>query len=125
VQPRFRLLWAVVATALALCGYGGYKWSQIDVPDEQELQASIELNLQLDKARMRSNHPEGELDLPPEWEDKHRKAIREELLAQVEHEKDVAQSWMIGGIALLIFGLGRLYAAPLFNRHRAPDEGSR
>lgn len=106
--------WFIVAVGLGFCIYGAYNWVQVEEPTAEELQRSVDINYQADIARMRASSEDGQLNLNNDWEQKHRKAIRDELTGAVQHEKDLARSWFVVGIALLIFSLGRILAAPLF-----------
>lgn len=110
----------LVAVGIVLCGYGGYQWYQVDEPTAEEMRLSVEANYYADLARMQARQPGVELDLTQEWKDKHRQAIREEIEAMVEHERETARSWFLVGIAVLIFSLGRMFAAPLFG-HRGKE----
>lgn len=111
--------WFIVVIALGFCSYGAYTWLGVDEPDAAELERSVEVNYQVDIARMRATATDGQLDLSDEWEQKHRQAIRDELLSSTQHEKGLARSWFVIGLALLIFSLGRILAQPLFgNKNR-------
>lgn len=112
----------LLAVGLGLCTWGGYQWYQVETPTEEELRLSVEANFYADLARMQAQQPGRELDLSEEWKTKHRQAIREEIQAMVEHEKATARSWFLAGLAVLIFSLGRMFAAPLF---RGRDTGDR
>ncbi len=106
--------WIIVVIAVGFCVYGGYNWLQVEQPSEQQLKLDVEANYQVDIARMQAQEADGKLDISPEWEAKHRRAIREEFQASTQHEKGLARSWFVIGLALLVFSVGRILAQPLF-----------
>lgn len=111
-------LWLIVVIALGFCAYGAYTWLQVETPSPKMLAFSVEANTQADIARMKANSPDGKLDIDPAWRDKHKKAVRQEILEMVQHQKDMARSWFVVGIALLVFSLGRIFAQPLFEKYK-------
>lgn len=115
----------LLTVAIGLCGYGGYQWYQVDMPDEESLRLSVEANLEADLARMRAQAEQrgAPLELSQEWKDKHRRAIRQEIETMVEREREKARSWFLAGLALLIFSLGRMFAQPLLRRGRDGGKG--
>jgi len=117
MRNRPNPFWFVVVIAVGFLVYGGSNWLRVEEPTEAELQRNVEANYQVDIARMRASAPDGQMDLSEEWKQKHRQAIRDEFLAATTHEKEVARSWFVVGLALLIFSLGRILAQPLFNKN--------
>jgi hypothetical protein len=108
---RSNPFWLVAVIGFGVLGYGLFQWFSVDELSESELQASVEANYQVDVTRMRARSPDGSVGLGAEWERKHKQAIREELQGQTRQEKDFAQSWIIAGMGILIFSLGRIFAA--------------
>lgn len=115
-QPARNPFWIIVIIALGFCGYGAYQWVQVEMPTDPQLKLNVEANYQADIARMRASAPDGQLDLSDDWESKHKQAIREEFITAAQHEKDLARSWFVIGLALFVFSLGRILAQPLFNK---------
>ena len=116
-QSRPNPLWLVALVGFGLLAYGGYKWVGVERLSEQELEASIEANFQVDLARRRAQSPDGSAHLGEEWERKHRQAIRQELESSIQQDKDFAKSWMLGGLGLLVISFGRLFAVPLARKY--------
>lgn len=111
----------LVLVGLGLCAWGGYQWTQVEEPTERELALAVEANFYADLTRMQAQRPGEAMTLDEEWREKHREAVRQEILAMVERRRDTARSWFLAGIAVLIFSLGRMFAAPLFGgRDHAP-----
>lgn len=111
-------LWLIVVVALGFCSYGAYSWLKVETPSPKMLAFSVEANYQADVVRMKAQSPDGKLDRNQDWKDKHHKAIRQEILDMVEHEKDKARSWFVVGLALLVFSLGRIFAQPIFEKYK-------
>lgn len=109
-------LWLIVAIGVGLIGYGGYNWFTVTELPPEQMKRSVELNYQADIERMRAQSEDGELNVTESWKQKHREAIREELQGSTEKERDTARSWMMAGIAALIFSLGRIFIVPLFRQ---------
>ena len=116
-RKKPNVYWFIVVIALGFCAYGASNWWQVEVPSGKVLEASIEANYQVDMARMRAQQRDGKLNLSDDWEQKHKQAIRAELLAESQQEKDMARSWFFVGLALLVFSLGRIVAQPLFGNN--------
>lgn len=111
-------LWLIVAIGFGLIGYGAYQWFHRTQLSDKQLAGSVELNYQMDIARMRRQDDDGKLNISEEWKRKHRAAIREQIQARLQKERDTAQSWMIAGLAALIFSLGRIFLIPLARSER-------
>lgn len=109
-------LWLIAAIGVGLIIYGGYQWYNLDELNPEQMKSSVELNYRMDIERMRAQAEDGELNLSEDWKDKHREAIREELEANMEKERETARSWMLAGLAALIFSLGRIFIVPLFRQ---------
>lgn len=124
----------LTAVALVLCGYGAYLYLNAPEVDparydigEDTLERSVELNYQLDLQRMESTDGQSMDELPPDWESKHKQAIRKEILAMAAKEKREAEeaekrgrSYFFLGLALLVFAGGRIFAKRL-RREPGPE----
>ena len=103
-RPRLHAL-PMIATALGL-GLGahyGERWYHLPKYDEQDLQASVELNLAIDLERRGPT-------LQPSVEDRERlrSQIRQEIDADIAHErKEVTQGFAVA-MLMLLFGGGYL-----------------
>lgn len=109
-------LWVIAAVGVGLIGYGAQLWLNRTQLSPQQMAGSVELNYQLDIATMRAHSEDGKLNLSDAWKQKHREAIHQELKAQLQKERDTAQSWMLAGLAALIFSMGRIFLVPMFQR---------
>ena len=102
---RNRLAFLLAAGGLGLCGYAGLQWYQLPHYSERELDASTNLNLQIDLAR------QGERDTPdPVQTNKLRTQIRAEIEEQLRIQKGNIFNWLAGGLALLVLAAGQILA---------------
>lgn len=112
---RNPLLFAFALAAIGLgliTWYGEQLWR---LPDwnEAEIEQSVELNLALELQR-RGPH------LQPEGErlEALRRALRQEVEAEIRHDRRKLERWVGFGALLLVFGLGQWAAGAL--KRRAP-----
>lgn len=109
-------LWLIALIGLGLVAYGGYRWYTAEPAlDAGGQELAVELAYQADVAKMREQM-DGDWSPSDEWERNRRAAIREEVAAENERQSEHGRSWMIAGLAALIFSFGRMFAAPLFRR---------
>lgn len=91
---------ALVATiGLGVSGWFGWDWYQLGRWTEDELRASVELNLALDLAR------DPDRATTVEAQNALRREIRLELLEQIELEVETPRSYTMAGLMMTGFGL--------------------
>jgi hypothetical protein len=96
---------------LGLAGYYGYAWYRAPTFSQAEIEASTELNLALDLARMGPQlRPEGEKL------QKLRAIVRAEVQGDLEREVRSAQQGFAVGLIAMVFGLGNLVFVALSAR---------
>ena len=82
-----------------MAGWFGWDWYQLGRWNEDELRASVELNLALDLAR------EPEVAPPVEAQDRLRRQIRLELIDKIESEVRTPRSYTLAGLVMAALGL--------------------
>lgn len=92
----------IAALGLGVAGWFGWDWYHLGRWSEDELRASVELNLALDLAREPERAP------TVEAQQRLRQTIRRELLDEIEREVETPRGYTLAG--LLIAGLGLLQA---------------
>jgi hypothetical protein len=104
---------ALAAIGLGLIAWYGEQLSRLPAWSEAEIEQSVELNLALDLQR-RGPH------LRPEGErlDALRQALRQEVEAEIRHDRRKLERWVGFGALLLVFGLGQWATSAL--KRRAP-----
>lgn len=108
------ILWFIAALGVALIGYGAYQWFNRPQLTDKQLKGSVELNYQLDVFRKRLQSGDGKINISDQWKRKHHAAIREQIQAHMKKQRETAKSWMLAGLAALIFSLGRMFLLPRF-----------
>ncbi len=103
-RPRLHAL-PMIATALGL-GLGAYygeRWYHLPQYTEQDLQASVELNLVMDQERRGP-----QLQPAPAERERLRQQIRQEIDADIARERREVQQGFAGAMLMLLFGGGYL-----------------
>ena len=103
-RPRLHAL-PMIATALGL-GLGGYygeRWYKLPQYSEQDLQASVELNLIMDLERRGP-----QLQPTPAERERLRQQIRQEVDADIARERQEVKQGFIVAMLMLLFGVGYL-----------------
>lgn len=108
------VLWLIVATGIGFIGYGAYQWFNSTELTEAQMAAAVERIYRMDIAHLREQAEDGKLNISGSWERTHRAVIRQRIRAQLKRQRQQAKSWMIAGLAALIFSLGRIFVVPLF-----------
>lgn len=108
-------LWLIAALGLGLVIYGGARWAAYEPLGEDGIQLATELVYQAQLAQVRAQ--EGE-DFQPsaEWERRRRAALRPMVEAAAAKQVEYGSSWLLVGVAVLIFSIGRMFRAPLRRR---------
>lgn len=97
---RFHVALLFAAIGLGLCAYGAVKLQKLPVYSERDLDLAAELNLSLDLAR-----------LPPDQQPdadalgRRRDAVRAEISASIERERELVESWIQTGMVLIGMGI--------------------
>lgn len=103
-KPRLHAL-PMIATALGL-GLGGYygeRWYKLPQYSEQDLQASVELNLLIDLERRGP-----QLQPAPAERERLRQQIRQEVDADIARERKEVTQGFASAMLMLLFGGGYL-----------------
>ncbi|SFF42213.1 hypothetical protein SAMN04488120_1043 [Fontimonas thermophila] len=103
-RPRLTSLPALLlAVGLGLVGYYGVEWYTLPEYSEADIEASVELNLQLDLQR-RGPH------LQPDAErlELLRKTIRAEVETEIRKEREKVQLRFGVGLIALVLGVGQI-----------------
>ncbi|MFA5941505.1 MAG: hypothetical protein WC809_19325 [Sinimarinibacterium sp.] len=117
MTPRrtpFRALPALLLSiGVGLCGYYGQKWYELPTYSDQDIAASVELNLQLDLQR-RGPH------LQPDTEGlkRPRETVRAEVEGEIRREREKVQLRLGVGLIALVLGAGQLAAIRLAGTRR-------
>lgn len=103
-RPRLHALPIIaVALGLGLSAYYGERWYQLPQYTEQDLQASVELNLAMDLERRGP-----QLQPVPAERERLRQQIRQEIDADIARERrEVTQGFAVA-MLMLLFGSGYL-----------------
>lgn len=111
-RPRFASLPALMlALGLGLVSYYGIEWYELPEYSEAEIEASTELNLQLDLQR-RGPH------LQPDAArlEALRKTVRAEVETEIRKERETVQLRFGVGLIALVVGLGHLLSSRFMAR---------
>ncbi|MEQ1439381.1 hypothetical protein AAG565_08450 [Fontimonas sp. SYSU GA230001] len=111
-RPPFRTLPALLLSlGVGLCGYYGQKWYELPTYSEEDIAASVELNLRLDLQR-RGPH------LQPDAAGlaRMREMVQAEVEGEIRRERDQVQLRFGVGLIALVLGLGQLAAQRLLAR---------
>ncbi|MDM4769997.1 hypothetical protein [Solimonas sp. SE-A11] len=103
-RPRLHALPIIAVTlGLGLGAYHGERWYKLPRYTEQDLQASVELNLAMDLERRGPT-------LQPSVEDRERlrNQIRQEIDADIARERREVKQGFAGAMLMLLFGGGYL-----------------
>jgi hypothetical protein len=101
----------LIVGGLGLVGYYGLAWYQAPAYTKADIEASTELNLALDLARMGPQlRPQGEKL------EKLRAIVRAEVQGDLEREVRSAQQGFAIGLIAMVFGLGNLVFVALSAR---------
>lgn len=101
----------LLAVGFGLCGYYGLAWYELPTYSEEEVAASVELNLQIDLQR-RGPH------LQPDATglQRMREMVRAEVEAEINHEREKVQLRFGVGLIALVLGAGSLVSERLLAR---------
>ena len=114
-KPRLHAL-PMIATALGL-GLGGYygeRWYKLPEYTEQDLQASVELNLAMDRERY------GLTQQPsPAESERLRQQIRQEIDADIARERSEVKQGFVVAMLMLMFGAAFLAIRSPGGKNRA------
>lgn len=102
----------LAAIGLGLAGWFGWDWHQLGRWSEDELRASVELNLALDLAR----DPDAATTV--EAQDRLRRQIRLELRDQIEREVGTPRSYTLAGLMMAALGLAQIALGAWVRRPR-------
>lgn len=103
-KPRLHTLPIIAAAlGLGLGAYYGELWWRLPQYSEQDLQASVELNLAMDLERRGP-----QLQPSPEDRERLRQQIRQEIDADIARERREAQQGFASAMLMLLFGGGYL-----------------
>ena len=111
-RPLFNSLPAMIlALGVGLVGYYGMEWYQLPEYSETDIDASVELNLQLDLQR-RGPH------LQPDAEqlERLRSTVRAEVETEIRKEREKIELRLGVGLIALIVGLGHLLSTRFLTR---------
>jgi hypothetical protein len=97
---RFHVALLFAAIGLSLCAYGTWKLQQLPVYTDKDLDLAAELNLSLDLARRPADQQP-----KPEEIGALRDAVRAEVSATIQRERDLVQSWIQTGMVLIGMGI--------------------
>ncbi|AXQ28440.1 hypothetical protein D0B54_06980 [Solimonas sp. K1W22B-7] len=113
-KPRLQALPIIALTVgLGLSAYYGEKWYLLPQYGEQDLRASVELNLALDLERRGPA-----LQPSPEDRERLRQQIRQEIEADIARERKEATQGLISALLMLLFGGG--YVGYVLTKKRHP-----
>lgn len=103
-RPRLHALPIIaVALGLGLGAYYGERWYKLPQYTEQDLQASVELNLAMDLERRGP-----QLQPVPAEHERLRRQIRQEIDADIARERQGATQGFMAAMLMLLFGGGYL-----------------
>lgn len=96
----------LLAVGFGLCGYYGLEWYELPTYSEEEITASVDLNLQIDLQR-RGPH------LQPDAAglQRMREMVRAEVEAEINREREKVQLRFGVGLIALVLGLGQAAAS--------------
>lgn len=89
----------VAAIGLGVACWYGWDWYQMPRWTEQDIAASVELNLALDLSRL---PPES---MTPQMQDRMRMQLRREVEEQIARESEGPRGYTIAGLVIGLFGL--------------------
>ena len=103
---RSRLSFLLAAGGVGLCAYAGQEWYKLPHYSEDDLQASTELNLQMDLGRR-------DLKTLPTQEqmEQLRRRERSEIDQEIHTAHDDVLTWFAVGLALLVMAGGQFLFA--------------
>lgn len=109
------LRWLLIVVATAVMVYGGYQWSAAQPLSRSEMRLAVDQAYRADVTQTaQAKNPNWVPD--SSWENNHRKAAREKITKQTQHQAEVGKSWFLVGVALLILIVGNLFLVP-WSRH--------
>lgn len=115
---RSGVAFLLVAAGVGLCGYAALHWPRFS---EEDLQASAELNLQMDLARRQLPAP------PAEELERMRTQVRAEVEQEVQRklgpERERLRSLGVVGVVLLALGVVQLVLGRTISIARAQRDG--
>lgn len=89
----------VAALGFGLACWNGWDWYQLPRWTEQDIVASVELNLALDQSRLPPD------SLTPQMQQRMRIALRREVEEQIAQETKQPREFTIAGLVIGLFGL--------------------
>lgn len=91
----------VAAVGFGMACWYGWAWYQLPRWSEQDLRASIEMNLALDLSRRSANSE----PVTPQEQDRLRAQVRQEVEAEIAKEREEPRGYTVGGLVIGVFGL--------------------
>ncbi|MFT4047890.1 MAG: hypothetical protein QM661_14520 [Solimonas sp.] len=111
-RPRTAFPFMLLAIGIGLSAYYGWQWTRLPTYSDADLDASVELNAQLElQAHQAQATPEGLSRL--------RAQTRQDLLADIARERHEVETGLSAGLIALVAGLGHLLLVTLLNRARS------
>jgi hypothetical protein len=109
-NPRaFSFVLAAIGLGLVL--YYGEQWYRLPQWSETEIEQSVELNLTMDLQRMGPHlRPSGEKL------ERLRSVVRQEVEAEIRHDRETLERWMGLGLILTVLGAGRFIVSAVNRR---------
>lgn len=92
-----------------IAGYSALQRSEVPIPTEADIDNYIEAKYIIEHERMQ-NSAEREFTMSPEWERKHKAALREEAIRPSEQRLKETETMMGLGLIMLVLGTGGLVA---------------
>lgn len=112
---HFVTVWMVLAVGVVLIAYGGYRWATFVPLGEQGIAIATDYAYQAQLQKVRQQIGDG-YQPSKDQEQKLRAMLRAEIVAEVQRRSKAWQSWLLGGVAALMFSLGWIFLSPA--RHK-------
>ena len=101
----------LLSLGMGLCAYYGYEWWQLPAYSEADIEASVELNLQLDLQRRGPHLQPDEAGVA-----RLRELIHREITAEIQQQRERIELRFGVGLIALVLGLGQLLAQRVLSR---------
>lgn len=117
---RQNLPLALFLAGAFIAGYSWYQRSQSPMPTEADIANYVEAQYIIEHERMQ-NTAEHPFTMPPEWEEKHKAALREQAVRPHQERRDIQDRNMGIGLIMLVLGTGGLVSRLSSRRLQMPD----
>ncbi|WP_157622770.1 hypothetical protein [Solimonas soli] len=110
-RPRSAFPFMLLIAGVGLTGWYGLQWTKLPKYSDADLAASVELNVQLELQSQRAQTTQ-------EGIERLRAQTRQDLLADIAHERQEVETGLGAGLIALVAGIGNLVLVTLLNRTR-------